>query len=167
MNAPNNLGNVYDMFRQSHQNAAKRIRHNKHILFDALDAKLITGVNVTFEGSGDSGGIESISLDHPLTSERNDEAVRIRDELLETSVSGLEVLECISFSQEGMVDVLAKGPFTIKDAIESIVYDALKAEHDGWENNDGAYGDIVFDTKHRVVTMEFRERATEYFEHEF
>lgn len=170
MNAPDpcygSMSNIYEMLKQSQENAKKRIGHNKHILFDTFDAKGIKGANVTFEGSGDSGGVDKIEIDHPsiCDGERGD---KIRDKLLETPLSGLEILECISFSKEGMVDLFAKGPFTIKDAIESIVYDALKAEHDGWENNQGAYGDINFDTKSRTIGMEFNERVNNYFEHEF
>lgn len=160
------LNNIYGMFRQSHESAKKRIDHNRHVLFDAFDAKGIRGAEVTFEGSGDSGGIDKIELDHPSICD-GEIGSNIRDKLLGTPLGNLEVLECVSFSKEGMIDVLAKGPFTIRDAIESIVYDALKAEHDGWENNDGAFGDVNFDTKSRSISMEFRERSIQYFEHEF
>jgi hypothetical protein len=32
--------------------------------------------------------------------------------------------------------------------------------HCGWENNDGAYGDFIFDVAKRTITLDFNERYT-------
>ena len=47
---------------------------------------------------------------------------------------------------------------TVHDAIERLVYDFLGKTHDGWENNDGAYGDFTFDVAERTITLDYNER---------
>ena len=57
----------------------------------------------------------------------------------------------------------------VRDAIEKLAYDFLEEEHDGWENEDGAYGEFTFDVGERTIRLEYNERVmtTSYFEHEF
>jgi len=148
---------IVEMMAKSRDSAAKRIQSNKHILFDAFDANSVTGADARFDGSGDSGGVDEIDL----ATDQDANAI------LTKVVEGAKVLECTRFGTEGWEDVLTTDPITIKDLIESIVYDALKAEHEGWENNEGAYGDIQFDSETRKIIMNFYERSTEHHEHEF
>jgi len=55
------------------------------------------------------------------------------------------------------------------DAIEKLAYDFLEEVHDGWENEDGAYGEFIFDVGERAIRLEYNERVmtTSYSEHEF
>ena len=55
------------------------------------------------------------------------------------------------------------------DAIERLAYDLLEETHGGWENNEGAYGEFVFDVAERTIRLEYNERVmeTEYSEHEW
>ncbi len=57
----------------------------------------------------------------------------------------------------------------VRDAIEKLAYDFLEEVHDGWENEDGAYGEFVFDVAERTIRLEYNERVmtTSYSEHEF
>ena len=50
-----------------------------------------------------------------------------------------------------------------------LAYDFLEEVHDGWENEDGAYGEFVFDVGERTIRLEYNERVmtTSYSEHEF
>ncbi|MGH6740433.1 MAG: DUF6878 family protein, partial [Bradyrhizobium sp.] len=58
---------------------------------------------------------------------------------------------------------------SIADVIERLVYDLLTDTHCGWENNDGAYGDFIFDVAERTITLDYNERYTEsnYTQHIF
>src|SRR3546814_10839014 len=41
----------------------------------------------------------------------------------------------------------------LTDAIESLAHDLLTDTHAGWENNDVAYGEFVFDVANRTITQ--------------
>ena len=55
-----------------------------------------------------------------------------------------------------------------EDGTSELAYDALSDLHGGWENNDGAYGEFVFDTAKRSISLAYYERytATEDYDHE-
>lgn len=57
----------------------------------------------------------------------------------------------------------------MKEAIERLAYDFLEETHDGWENNEGAYGDFLFDVAARTITLNYNERleTSEYTQHVF
>jgi hypothetical protein len=57
---------------------------------------------------------------------------------------------------------------TLADLIETLAYEALAANHSGWENNDGGYGQFQFCSVEQSIKLEFWERYTEtnYHEHE-
>jgi hypothetical protein len=63
----------------------------------------------------------------------------------------------------------ADGQETDKDAIEKLVYDLLEQTYSGWEDNQGAYGDFLFDVSERTITLNFNERieTSEYTQHVF
>lgn len=124
---------------------------NKTALFDALATAGITEVSVTFDGYGDSGQIESIDA------KSGDEIADLPDGQIEIATVGWRETEP-SFA-----------PMTLQDAIEHLAYECLGDTHCGWENNDGAYGDFIFDVETRTITLDYTERytATENFEHEF
>jgi hypothetical protein len=58
---------------------------------------------------------------------------------------------------------------SIAAAIESLAYDVLEKTHCGWENNDGAYGDVIFDVEEGTITLDYNERytASENYTHTF
>jgi hypothetical protein len=156
------MNDVREMMIKGRENAAKRIQLNKHILFDVLDAHGVDSVEVTFDGSGDSGSITDISF--------FDDSVDVSptpDEIMAKIVEGAKVLVSTGFSSSGFTENFSETPITVRELIESITYDGLKAKHEGWENNDGAYGEFNFDCDSRNVTMEYYERSTEYDTHEF
>ena len=58
---------------------------------------------------------------------------------------------------------------TISETIEHLVYDALSETHGGWENNEGAYGEFVFDVASGEIQLDYNERitSTEFYSHTF
>lgn len=116
---------------------------NKAAIFDALAAANITDVLVEFDGEGDSGQIEMVTVI------RNQEPVPMP----ETKVT----LRRASWGSEEPVN----SEFTLREGIETLCYDFLDVKHGGWENNDGAYGEFQLDVTDRTVELEFHARFTD------
>ncbi len=57
----------------------------------------------------------------------------------------------------------------LAEGIETLAYDVLESVHDGWENNEGAFGEFTFDVGARTIRLEYNERyeTSELSEHEF
>jgi len=145
------------------------LRKAKPILFGALETAGITRVTVSFDGSGDSGQIESVEA-YDAESQKVD---------LPT-----EPITYPFATMEGRYDPCSETPseqrFTgyevqeieksslIQDIIEEIFWDFIGAKHGGWENNDGGYGECVFEVESQTIRLEMNERYTEtnYYEHE-
>lgn len=156
---------IKNFFEHGKKSAKERIEKNKHILFDFFDSKGILSVQADFEGSGDSGGIETISILNTTTCSPFHK--KDTNAILEIIVHGVKTYEGTRFSQEGSSELISSSPVTVENLIHSICYDALKAEHEGWENNDGAYGHFLFESSNRIIFMEYYERSTELHEHNF
>jgi hypothetical protein len=117
----------------------------KAVLFDALARAGITSVIVTFDGYGDSGQIEQVEI-------------RAGDDVLaELPPDQIEFVEPV----RGDPDESERSTQTVSDAIETLVYAFLEETHDGWENDDGAYGDVTFDVGNRTITLNYNERQME------
>ncbi len=120
---------------------------NKTVLFDALAAAGITTVIVTFDGSGDSGQIDNIEVQGHVA------------DLPPTEVE-------LAFASWGSSDIRREA-LSLYDAIEALVYELLRQTHEGWENNEGAYGEFTFDVVKRSVVLDYNERieTSEYTQH--
>jgi hypothetical protein len=115
---------------------------NKTALFDALAAAGITTVLVNFDGCGDSGQVEMIE-----TRKGDDDC----------ALPAVEV-EIASANWGSTIDRQTK---SVREAIETLVYDVLNQDHGGWDNNDGAYGEFTFDVTERTITLDYNERHME------
>ncbi|HEX8418482.1 MAG TPA: hypothetical protein VF638_00555 [Sphingomonas sp.] len=124
---------------------------NKAALFAILAASGITHVVVEFDGSGDSGQIESIGA------RAGDAAIDLPDATVAMTVVEWGATEPVTHE------------LPLPDVIEQFAYDLLGDTHGGWANNDGAYGDFIFDVAVGTISLEFHERyvATESYTHEF
>jgi hypothetical protein len=116
---------------------------NKPVVFDLLAAAGVTTVTVEFNGEGDSGQIESVIA---CIGES-------RVELPKTPVT----LQCANWQN----DKLTSNAEPLPEAIETLCYDYLEQEHDGWEINDGAFGTFTFDVGARTIELEFNGRYTD------
>jgi hypothetical protein len=124
---------------------------NKTTLLNALSQAGVTRVTVSFDGYGDSGQIENID-------------VRAGEDDVTMPAATIEIAESVWGEAEPK-----RSSVSIAAAVESLAYDVLERTHCGWENNDGAYGDIVFDVAEGVITLDYNERytATENYAHSF
>ncbi|MDD2878320.1 MAG: hypothetical protein PHT60_14090 [Acidiphilium sp.] len=141
----------------------------KPILFNALKAAGITRVTVNFDGSGDSGQIESVEardgannpMELPAETITYPSAVmEPRYESCSATASGQR------FVGYEVHEVEKTAP--LQDVIEEIFWDFIGAKHGGWENNDGGFGECHFNVDEGVIRLEMNERYTEtsYYEHE-
>ena len=132
----------FDTLLQRHNKALLEANTlNKASVFDALATAGVNTVIVTFDGEGDSGQIQDITADGsaPIPD--------ARIEMLRT---------------EWGTGKLDSTQSTLRDAIETLCYDYLSQEHDGWENNDGAFGEFTFSVADRTIALEFNGRFSDF-----
>lgn len=115
---------------------------NKAVLLNALALAGVTQVIVTFDGYGDSGQIEKVE-------------VRAGDDHIAMPADTVEIAEVVWGQSEPK-----RSSVSIATAVESLAYDVLEKTHCGWENDDGAYGDITFDVAEHTITLDYNERYT-------
>lgn len=115
---------------------------NKAAVLNALTSAGIIEIVVYFDGYGDSGQVEDIS-------------VKSGDELITMPELVIETLDTTWPQSES-----TPSGVSLTTAVENLAYDVLAQTHCGWENNDGAYVDIVFDAAARTITLEYNERYT-------
>ena len=124
---------------------------NKASLLAALAAAGVTSVVVTFDGSGDSGQIENLE-------------VKAGDAFVDLPDTPVEIARTEFFCEN--VDRRTE---PLREALESVCYMILEAKHGGWENNEGAYGEFMFDVAADSITLDFNYRieATENHSYAF
>ena len=130
---------------------AELLPANKAAIFDALAAAGIVTVIVVFDGCGDSGQIELVDA-RDATSD-----VALPDAMVANSWPG--------YGDDGVTQQALPFP----DVIEKLCYELLGSTHGGWENNDGAYGEFIFNVATRIISLEHHDRyvAVESFSHAF
>lgn len=101
----------------------------------------------------------------PLDTAKKEHATEIINEFKDTAVDKIEV-EFSGSGDSGAVDNITFEPeFECTDKqremIETVSYEMIAAQHDGWENNDGASGKVIFDVKKRTVTVDIEEYFTD------
>ena len=139
---------------QAGRDAAEAALHaqNKEVLYDGLRLVGIALVLVSFDGSGDSGQIESIEA-------RNDTDQSVTLPAAQITFAGIDW-------QSGAP---TERRLTLEGSVEELVYDFLSDTHSGWQDNDGAWGEFCIDARARTIHLEFNERFTssELFTHDF
>lgn len=125
---------------------------NKSAVFAALASAGIASVTIPFDGYGDSGQIENIEA-----RDRANGTVRLPD-------ATISIVTIVWGQHEPEARTM-----TVSEAIEHLVYDALSETHGGWENNEGAYGEFIFDVAAGEIRLDYNERitATEFYSHTF
>lgn len=114
---------------------------NKQVLFDILAKNNVEHLFVAFDGSGDSGGVDTVEL-----SPEN------LNPLLEETALGFVWKEIHPAAA-------ADDNVILREAIEVMCYDLLRLKHQGWETNEGAFGTFEFDVKNKKVKLTFNERS--------
>jgi len=108
----------------------------------ALAGAGVTHVIVSFDGGGDEGQIENIE-------------VKIADAVVDMPVGEMGIVVPVWDQPEPELRMMS-----IADAVEHIAWDCLGTSCSGWENGDGAYGDITFDVAAGSIVLDFNGRYT-------
>lgn len=109
----------------------------KTALIPLLQKAAIARVEVGFDGSRDSGAVEEL-----LCFNSADDAVTCPD-------------TAFVLPKPDQSDAVASyAPPTLAAALEQLTYLALERHHPGWENNDGAGGQLVIDVAEASFTLE-------------
>jgi hypothetical protein len=134
-------------------NAEEYVRDNKDFVFDIMEQEGIASFEVSFDGSGDSGQIESISLD---------------DKLLGRNMKGCKVKNGSRYDPVTKTSSpVWENDVTLQSLIEGVCYDILEDNFGGWEINDGSYGTFSFDVKKRKASLTMNERVMEVNTNEY
>lgn len=140
---------AYQAERDTHVN--EQLADLKTALIPLLREAAIARVEVRFDGSGDSGAVEEL-----LCFNSADDAVACPDTAL-------------GLPKPDQSDAVASyAPPTLAAALEQLTYLALERHHTGWENNDGADGQLVIDVAEASFTLECSVRfiATDDYSNE-
>lgn len=129
-------------YERQRQVEAAANAHNKDLVFDALAAAGVTSVTVTFDGYGDSGQIQNVEWQPSAPAP--DSAVVLRTPDGDGNLND----EPESVALAGAVDELC--------------YAWLGQDHCGWQDNDGSFGEFVFDVPKRTVELTFNCRFTDH-----
>ena len=127
-------------YRAYEQRAAELHPANKAVLLAALADAGISCVTVSFNGYGDSGQIDNIE-------------VKAGDADAELPATCVEVASTEFGSEE-----ITRVSQPLADAIESFCFTLLEEKHAGWENNEGAYGEFIFDVPAGTIVFDFNYR---------
>lgn len=117
-------------------------------VFDALATAGVTHVLVSFDGYGDSGQIEHIEF-------------KAGDAVVAAPQAQIEIVRA-KWGQ----DEPERAATSMADAIEQLIYDILNAAYGGWEDNEGSFGEFIFDVAGRTITLDYNERYIESANHQ-
>lgn len=136
--------------RQAEREAKAQIelQHLKLAVIPALRQAGIAKVEIRFDGSGDSGAVEKI-----VCLDAADSALACPE----------TVLDPIPHDRPDEADLA--DPVLLPAALESLAYLALERHHPGWENNDGAGGQLEIDVAVISFVLECNVRFTDYNQH--
>lgn len=145
-----NIDNSSLTKHQAENPVVDHFAENKRVIIKAMRENGIAQATVTYSGVGDSGGIDSI------------EASRSDDVVVNLSALMVNVLVRHStWSGGGWNSKISEENTSLNEALEQFTYDWLEDNHSGWENNDGADGEVNFDIDEGKISITHRTHYTE------
>lgn len=136
------------LYTKMKRDAHSRVLKNRDSISTALKNLEITSVVINYSGSGDCGGIDEVSL------YKGDELVEMNGEvLISTETSSWDSKKSIWINQT--IEKIC----SLKEALETFLYDWLECKYSGWEINDGSSGECTIS----VATNKFLLNHTTYY----
>jgi hypothetical protein len=135
---------------------ADKVKYHSNLLFDTLAQTKVSSIEVSFEGCGDSGQIESVDYTD-ANGKGIDEAYL--DKIIVKGSAKTSYHKWDEKKKEMVLTEATEG--NVREIIEEVCYDKLGASHGGWEINEGSYGTFYFDVSTRKVRLEYNERIEE------
>lgn len=128
----------------------ERIAANRAALFAALRDDGILRAVVSYTGLGDSGGPEGVRFEMPDGSRELDEMPSAPQHVVSS-----QYVDGAWQNTTSLTDRL------LDDALTDFAMDAVEQHFGGWENGDGASGDVVFDATAATVIIEHNSYFTD------
>ena len=126
---------------------------SQHIktMFDQLRKAGATEVVIYFDGSGDSGSIESVSI------------YNADNKQIQVDQTVIYPKEKSTWIDDRWVNEIEHKEIPILEAVEAYCYDELEKTNIDWCNNDGGFGEMRISLSDTVsVKLEVNQRYTEY-----
>lgn len=135
-----------------------RLLTNKHAVLIALKKLKAKKATATYDGSGDSGCFNDVEV----------EGARKKDINL-TKKNTVVILQAGArvVHGGGFIEEVKPRNMSLSEAIIDVASDWLEQEQGGWENNDGAEGNIQFDVETGKMRIEHTSRRTEYDQYDY
>lgn len=128
---------------------------SKNAIADAIHRLGIAKIEVNFDGCGDSGQIEDMTV----FNEAGDE---IEITLESIGVGKVEFVRGYQYDRNGKeIPIKDVREANFADLLEEICYNLLAQRHGGWEINEGSFGTFTFDFTNQKINLTFNERVTE------
>ena len=105
----------------------------------------VTTVTVSFDGSGDEGSIHDLHV----------EGGSIENVFATVERAIPECVDGVWQTSVGLVEEF------VEDILRQVTYDYLEQTNVDWYNNDGGFGELVFDVEAGTVRLEVNVRYTE------
>jgi hypothetical protein len=124
----------------------EKLAANRRFLFKALRAAGVSRAVVNYSGSGDSGGPDGVRYENP------------QGEIKPVALPRLSQYETLSeYVEDQWRSTFKLTQRALSDAIMDHAMDAVETRFAGWENNEGAQGDVIFDVGASSVTAEHHQ----------
>lgn len=128
----------------------------KAAIFAKLSRLKIASVDITYDGCGDGGCIETLTAfgadKRELTLPDKPVAIQLVSSTWDTKTTSYN---------KGLV----KRTVPLREAIENWCYDLLEEHFAGWENNEGSDGTITINVLNKTVVMHHDENVMQTINH--
>lgn len=122
----------------------ERIAANRAAIFAALTADEVLRAIASYTGSGDDGGPEGVRFELPDGG------------TLDEIPSAPQYRAASSWADGAWHSKLVLEDKSLEDAITDLAMEIVERHFGGWENGDGASGEVVFDATDGSVVIEHR-----------
>jgi len=131
---------------------------SQHIktIFEQLRAAGASSITISFDGSGDSGSIESVDI------------YNADNQRMQIDLTVIYPKEKSFWVDDKWVTETEEKEMPIADALEAYCYDELEKTEIDWYNNDGGFGQMTINLDDKVeIELEVNTRYTEYHSETF
>ena len=131
---------------------------SQHIktIFEQLRAAGASSITISFDGSGDSGSIESVDI------------YNADNQRMQIDLTVIYPEEKSSWVDDKWITETEEKEMPIADALEAYCYDELEKTEIDWYNNDGGFGQMTINLDDKVeIELEVNTRYTEYHSETF
>jgi hypothetical protein len=126
---------------------------SQHIktIFEQLRAAGASSITISFDGSGDSGSIESVDI------------YNADNQRMQIDLTVIYPEEKSSWVDDKWITETEEKEMPIADALEAYCYDELQKTEIDWYNNEGGFGQMTINLDDKVeIELEVNTRYTEY-----